>query len=494
VKGDTGRTRRVSVVDLTFAIWVPVITLLFHDLLLNGDGDLARHIVVGRHIMSAGPRFADPFSFTRPGEPFLAYEWLSQTLYATVHMVAGLPGVAVVAALMLAGSFTLVALFVRRRSGDPLLAFLTGIVAAMLTKPHWLARPHLFTFLALPLLLHVLYARRSLLWLLLLFAAWSNLHPGFLYGLLMVGLWSLGRAFEDLRGGKRPRAVLEDRIRAPAVAAAATLLNPFGWTLHLHAIGLLRSESTKLIDEFMPLDLFSVHGMVFVVVFGLVVAGLAAHREWVGWHVLLVLGTASVAALAGRRYAPTFAVFALPLAVAGVAPVVRGLPAWALGRMRAEFTRSDKPGGRIGLVTAALVLALLPLNARVPWISLLPFEFSDDVFPGAAIRTAKQAGVTGRLFSEYTWGGYVLYSWPGQRLFVDSMADFFGDDLVGEYLVLHNAARGWEEMLDARDISVVLLNPDAPLVGELRERGDWAVMHADSVAALLVRDGPTGGP
>jgi hypothetical protein len=480
--------RRASVVDLTFAIWAPVIALLFHDRLLNGDGDLARHIVVGRHILSEGPRFADPFSFTRTGEPFLAYEWLSQVMYAGIHALAGLPGVAVTAAFMLAGSFTLVALYVRRHAKDPLLAFLTGTAAALLTNPHWLARPHVVTLVALPVLLHALHARRRLPWIAVLFAAWSNLHPGFLYGLVMVALWALGLAFEDLKNGARPRVVLRDRIRLPAVAAVATLANPFGWSLHIHALGLLGNETTKLIDEFMPLDLFSVHGVVFVVVFGLMVAALAAHKEWVGWHVLLVLGAASVAALAGRRYAPTFAVFALPLAVSAVGPVVRGLPAWVFGRMRAEFARSDRPGGRLGLIAAALLVALLPVNARLRGVTILPRKFSEEVFPEAAIRTAREAGVSGRLLSEYTWGGYVLYTWPGQRLFVDSLSDFFGDDLIREYIMLRDATDGWEDSLEAREISVVLLHPEAPLIDELRVRSGWQVVHVDSVAVLLVRD------
>ena len=70
--------RRASVVGIAFAVTVLGVALFGHGRLINGDGDLARHLVTGRAILRHGPRFADPFSFTRPGESFLAYEWLSQ--------------------------------------------------------------------------------------------------------------------------------------------------------------------------------------------------------------------------------------------------------------------------------------------------------------------------------------------------------------------------------------------------------------------------------
>ena len=476
-------------VDLTFAIWIVVIPLLFHGLLLNSDGDLPRHIVTGGHILAAGPRFPDPFSFTRAGESFLAYEWLSQVVLAGVHAAAGLPGIVLLAASMLAGTFALVTRFVRR-AGDPLLAFMTGIAAALLTYWHWLARPHLVTFLALALLLHILHSRRPLVWLVVLFAVWANLHPGFLYGLAMVGIWSVGHAMDDVVGGSRVAAAAAKRGVMPAVAAVATLANPFGWSLHVHALQHVGSDTARMVNEFMPLDPTSALGIMFLLLLGAVVAGLAAHREWVGWHVLLVLGAAVFAAMVGSRNAPVFAVFALPIAAHALAPVATGLPGRRLGRMRAEFARSDRPGARAGMAAAALMLIFLPVNARLPGVSILPREFSEHVFPAHAVQAAREAGVTGRLLSEYTWGGYVLLMWPGQRVFVDSMVDFFGEDLMREYLAFRSASSGWESRLRERDVSVVLLRPDAPLAEQLRRDPGWQTVHTDDVAVLLVRQTP----
>jgi hypothetical protein len=472
---------------MTFAIWLVAIPLLFHTRLLNGDGDLIRHIVIGRHILEHGPRFADPFSFTRGGEPFLAYEWLSQVLYASVHDLLGLAGVAMFAGLLIASALAMVVAYVRKHGGDPALAFVTGAVAAVVLYPQLVARPHLFTFVGTAALLHIVGHRLQILWLLPLFALWSNLHPGFLYGLVMISAWSAGTVFEELRTGQRLRSVVPGASAPLVLALGGSLLNPFGWTLHAHALAWMRSDTVRYVGEFMPLQVLSPSGLIFVAVVGLIVVGLAASREWVGWHVLLVLGIAVVGALVVQRNAPMFALFALPFAARALTPVVRDMPSWVFGRMRAEFHRSDAPGWHVGAVTIALLAVVLFAGSRAHQLRIVPTDFSAEVFPAAAVLHAREAGLEGRLLSEWTWGGYVLMHWPGQLLFVDSMADFFGDDLVREYVDLHHARRGWEERLTSRGFSLALFPPDVPLVDELRRTPGWEVAYEDETAVLLVR-------
>lgn len=479
------RAARISIVDVTFGLWAAVIPLLFHGRLLNGDGDLARHIVIGRHILEHGPRFEDPFSFSRPGEPFLAYEWLSQVIFAATHGLAGLPGVAVLGGFILAAALALVVLYVRN-GGDPWLAFLVGITAAVLTGVHWLARPHLFTFLGLAVLINLLPRRRPALLVLPLFALWANLHPGFLYGLAMLALWGIGSAVEDVRSSVRqPREAVTYRLTPLAAAAAGSLLNPFGWSLHTHAVGLLRSNTVRVVHEFMPMEVLQPYSLIFLGTCAIIVLALAAQKEWVGTEALLVFVGSVFVSLAARRNAPLFALFALPLMARALTPAVRALPARVFGRMRSEFAKGDSRRMLVGPAAAALVLALLTADGRLWPRFILPDDFSATRFPEAAVDAARGEGLQGRLLSSYMWGGYVLYSWPGQRIFVDSMADFFGDELVEEYRKLEAAAGDWSRIMQERKFELVLFPPDTPIVGALRRSGVWRVVHEDSVAVLL---------
>src|SRR3954454_15895540 len=126
----------------------------------------------------------DPFSFTRPGAPFLGFEYGSQVLYALAERVGGLAGVAILAGLLVGLTYALLAGFLLRRGVDPLLAYLTTILAALVGAGHWLARPHLFSFVAVVLLLDLLEGapRRQFLPFAALFAIWANIHGGFVYG------------------------------------------------------------------------------------------------------------------------------------------------------------------------------------------------------------------------------------------------------------------------------------------------------------------------
>src|SRR5690606_21328584 len=161
-----GMTRRhrgpaPGIPALVFLFWAIVTPLLFHQRLLNGDGDPARHLRHGLWILEHGSVIRqDPFSYTRPGEPFVGFEYGSQVLLALAHEWGGLAAVTLLAGRLRAGTCALVARFLRRRGVDPLLAWLGAMAAAVVGQAHWIARPHLVTFIATVLLLELLERER----------------------------------------------------------------------------------------------------------------------------------------------------------------------------------------------------------------------------------------------------------------------------------------------------------------------------------------------
>src|SRR5438445_2135855 len=75
---------------------------------LLGDGDTGWHIRTGDYILDhhAVPR-KDIFTFTRPDEPWFAWEWLTDVLFAGVHRIWGLKSVALLVSVVLCGTATL---------------------------------------------------------------------------------------------------------------------------------------------------------------------------------------------------------------------------------------------------------------------------------------------------------------------------------------------------------------------------------------------------
>src|SRR2546423_875885 len=142
---------RMARVPSRLAAWLPsladvafVMPIIFLFGRLDGartlliDGDTGWHIRSGDWILRHGriPR-QDLFSFTRSGESWFAWEWLSEVGMAWLHRW-GMAAVVLSAAMVLCLTFSLLYRIVRARSGNALVAIgLTGVAVAG-SSIHWL--------------------------------------------------------------------------------------------------------------------------------------------------------------------------------------------------------------------------------------------------------------------------------------------------------------------------------------------------------------------
>src|SRR3954470_20201236 len=106
------------------------------------DFDTYWQIAVGQWILDhhALPR-VDIYSFTKAGEPWMSSSWLAQVLYAASYNLAGWTGPVVLAASCIAATFALLTHILGRRI-PAAFAVMVAIMALMLCKGHFLARPH----------------------------------------------------------------------------------------------------------------------------------------------------------------------------------------------------------------------------------------------------------------------------------------------------------------------------------------------------------------
>src|SRR5207302_6079817 len=130
------------------------------------------------------------FTFTRPNEPWFAWEWLSEAIFSWLHTGWGLKAVAMAAGLVLCTAATLVFCRMLWSGGNLFLSLGLALLANCSMMLHFLARPHVFTFLFLAGSLWLLARDRKKpdgwIWLLApITAIWVNMHGGFLA--LLVG-------------------------------------------------------------------------------------------------------------------------------------------------------------------------------------------------------------------------------------------------------------------------------------------------------------------
>ncbi len=464
----------------------------FQEPLLNSDGDLARHLRHGEYMLQqhALIRF-DPFSFTRPGQPFVGFEYGSQILYTLVNRAGGLAAVTVLAGILIATTYALVARYMLRRGVEPLLAALVTGAAMISGMGHWAARPHLVTMVAVLLLLELLspLGKRRLWAFAPLFAIWANFHGGFTYGLIVIGIFLIGAGCEAVFS--RSRAAWQD-VRffgaALAISAASTLIQPRPIAVYRHILAMFGDR--YIIDhtnEFLSPNFHDPGTKLFLVVMLAAVSAAIVSRRRPSFTSIGFLIAGMYFALVHQRNATLFGLTALPLLAVQLDVDWRGLG--LLRRTRLAFEAASRGAATSIWVLAACALAavLSIAHGRIGGRQLLENRFSAREFPMAAVDQARAAGLTGRIFSDFAWGGYLLYAWPEQKVFIDGNTDFYGGALMREYGVIHDNLPGWHQLVERWGFSILIVSPKAPVASEIMHDGGWRYWYCDSTAVVLVR-------
>lgn len=452
---------------------------------LLADGDTGWHIRTGEMTLAEGraPR-ADPFSFSRPGERWFAWEWGSDVVFALLFGWRGMAAVAAFAGIVLAlAAAALLAWMLRRGDGlAPALA--ATLAAASASSIHYLARPHIFSILFYTLTLWVLaedgWARRRLVWLLVPLAAlWANLHAGF----VILPATLLVRAACGQWRRYLPLAL---------AAGAATLANPYGWRLHLHVWQYLRAP--WILDHVQEFQSPRIRGEA-TVVFALLLLGAAAVALRATRFEAALVFVWGFAALRSARHVPFFAMAAAPvLAGVGAAAWRRAAEAADRRRWRRISWELSRDLGRLGRAGAWLpalaAAALLAVCGR-------PAGFPESRFPVRAVegnrRWLAPAGGMPRVLTSDQWADYLIFRlYPRQRVFFDGRSDFYGPRLGADYRSLLDAEAGWRGVLDRYHFELALLPQDWPLSTFLGREPGWREVYRDPVAVLYAR--AAGGP
>jgi hypothetical protein len=502
-----------SVADMMFVICVAVVVRM-GSAFVSADGDAARHLTVGDYLLSTGRALhEDVFSFTMLGQPFVAYEWLAEVASAASYRALGLAGPVLLHGATIALTFSLVLARLRRRGDSPLLAVAVVMLATATALVHWLARPHVFTFLGTAVFCLVLddwrAGRLSRKWLWLLPGAmvfWTNLHGGFLVGLLLLATYLGADTLRWLFGTRVTATGAARAVRelgpVALVTLAATCVNPVGPALLAHVFGWF--GNTLLINvtgEYHSPDFHLASLRAFAVMIIAAIASVAWSRRRPSLHEgLLLLGFLYLALYSGRNV-PLFAIVVAPMLarqLAGI-PLPGGRLSTSVVRITAWFARRDQAVGRMDArsrshlwpVTALVGLTVVAF-VQHDTIAPLGVQFDPARQPVSAVAYLKAHPIQGHMFNKFEWGGYLLHElWPAQQVFIDGQTDFYGEALTQEYLDVADVKPAWRDVLNRYDVRWVIYRSGTALEQVLIESGEWDTVYRDSMAVVLSRRAPS---
>ena len=489
---------------------------------LLGDGDTGWHIRTGEWILAhLQVPSTDMFSYSRPGAPWFAWEWLWDVGAAVLFQHWGMAAVVVASMFVICLSSALLFRLIRRACDNGFVAIAVTLLATGGCAIHWLARPHLFTLLFLTVTLHITARAREgrtalLGWLVPLTLLWTNLHGGFFVVFLVlacyIGSDLLNAVIErdPLRRGAFLRAA-RPWLGVFLASFAVTFINPYGWNLHKHVIEYVTDPyQLQHITEFQSMNFHSPVVVYFepLMLLSIAVAFLDARRRRFA-DVFLGMGFLHLALLAQRNL-PLFAIAAAPAAARGIMAAIRAAqtPVSAPGAAHSltpwisraalwfrDASVSFEETDRISRVylTSALAISvigiLLLITPAAPGVfdSKFTSTYDPKFYPEKALSLLR-GPETQHIFAEDEWGDYLIYQlYPGKKVFIDGRSDFYGDEFGERYLDLMNIHWDWQKTLDKYAIDTILISPKFGLSSTLKISPDWRIVYDDGVSLVFRR-------
>lgn len=500
-----------SAVDLIFIAVLTVLTFTALSVRLLGDAGIGWHIRTGQRILSthAIPR-VDPFSASMAGKPWFAWEWLYDVIVGWLDSVAGLNGVVWLTAFVIAATFGwLFRLLVVRRTNFFFALFLT-LLALSASTIHFLARPHVFSWLLTLVWFWILDSteRDALLgihdrsdyrlWLLpILMIVWVNVHGGFLLGFVLLGIFWLAALWivlatkqsqiESIKLRLAARNRLRRLTRIGLLCLLAGLVNPYAWRLYQHIYGYL-SDSFLMdhIDEFQSPNFHGIAQKCFLALLLIAVAVLAIRGRELRLSNIPIALFAIYAGLTASRNLPISAILLAMI----VGPLV---PAIGVCDRFAEEKSAIESGLKRHLWPAIAVVATFGIaihGGRVVGDQIMNAHFGAKRMPVEAVNYLQEHEVAGPVLAPDYWGGYLIYRlYPRVRVVVDDRHDFYGPEFLKSYVRMIRVEQGWQDFVKDQQPHCILLPRNSALANVLLQTKGWKVIYTDEPSIAFVKTG-----
>ena len=492
--------------------------LVFVLYLFNGiiflDPDFGWHLRMGQLIISSGVPKTDPFSYTMPSFPFIDHEWLTNLLIAKFYHFVDKSGLAFIYSLL-----ALLAVFLA--TINPL----SRKVAKMFNPSRFMyvpfilgtgtlfafsgVRPQIESWLFFSIFLIIVlnyFIWKRLFWVLPFFVIlWSNLHGSFAVSIVTLLLIAFLRSI-------RQKKVWLDGFLVAFICLLATFINPYGTRLWHEVLQQVTNTSVRwTILEWRPaifVPNIAMWGLISVSTLLLLRYRRKFRLEELGLNFWFLLqGLASV------RHIPLWVMVNLPMFVLSIK---------FFGQEAARFKYGRSRFARVYRFAIWGSILIFIIQTMLHILSTTIIFSRENFYPKSAILFLKNNPPVGQIFSEYGWGGYLIWKLPEKKVFIDGrMATWKWDaDLPGQsnyamkdYLGILMGEISYQEIFEKYGIDTVLwplreeryvfgilqnmlekllINlgmeiPTLDLLERIKEDG-WVVSYQDSTS-IIYREG-----
>ena len=465
------------------------------------DPGVGWHLAAGRWIST---NHSIPFHqlFILPDlvpENWVHDQWLADFIMYKIYNYGGI----MMLHLFVVGMFLSIVLWIFRAqaldySSSPFAAFLSVLIVVQLLAVQLIIRPVVFSFLFFSVLFLYLqgkhlqrpaFKQEQTNWVFLVkslgiaaifFTTWANLHPGFMMGLILLII----DLILTLSTYKTPSFAyrLCTSCMLLFVAIGATLMNPYGYDLHLSIYRLLgNSYFTNLNQEWLSPNLLDTGMNPILFLLAILTLFLSSSQsKHLSFFQLLSLALFLFLALNSRRFIPFFAIVA-------VGPLTSAID-WLLTPIKHRFDRLTAFPPRVPL-TFAVFLCMI---GYVCIYKSLPIRNNVDspTLMTADNREIKELVSTlpphSRLFHSPNFGGLLTWNfWPKLNIFADDRNQIVPESVYKDFFKVTNGAPEWKTILDKYEINALLIEPTDAL--QWLVDSSWSCKRSHSGFKLCLR-------
>jgi len=357
------------------------------------DPDYGWHVGMGKYILEYGIPKTDPFSYTMPSYPFVDHEWLMNILFYKGENLLGVKGMAIIFGIMAAASLYIGE---KKRGWELGILLAAGILVLRMG-----VRPQVVDWILISIIWKIfgdenLWSKYRF-WLIPGFVLWVNLHGGFAIGLGILGWIIVTKQLEV-------KKLRFSDLMVWFGSLMATFINPYGWRIWWEVwMQITDKELRGNIMEWQPFYTQVEPAFWFLALLWLFLVIKNKNKVW--WKTTTV-GVTLLAGLMSLRHAAIFAVL-------GGSELPRLLDKFWNDLKNTDMRQRAK---QIYVLFLALVGVILIMAVSLQTIG---FVRGGSKYPEKAILYLKMQKIKGNMFSEYAWGGYLIWKYPDQKVFID---------------------------------------------------------------------------
>ncbi len=463
------------------------------------DPDLWGYMTFGRLIWDYRTfPYQDIFTYLPTHDRWIYHEWLTGVCLYPIYKFTGGFGLVVFRDLLAFATLGFLYLAARIRKSSSASALLWLVLVSQFLKIGFgtVLRAQTFTYLFVAVTVYLLErSRQKGQWFLLFILVpiqivWCNLHGGFLAGLGIIAIYTVGEAFS--------RRTWRPYLLVFLLSVLSTLINPYGvdyWTYLFHAVTLPRREITEWASLFTAYGQHSIPlvQIIWYACLGILSLRILVKARWREITPIMILSGTFLLGIQHWRHMVFFPMLAAVYLPEPFQPHIEDLK-MQLSKVRI-WLKEKVPVAFVGsrqmttIFIAILIFLICVFTGSSSFSLMIPTQGKGQImyYPTGAMEYMKKHYSSGNILTILEWGEYLIWNLgPRMKVGLDGRYEtVYQDHVANEYFDYISGKKNG--FLDAYAHELVLFRPDTPPVASLQHNPDWNVVYKDTDSILFTR-------